>query len=68
MAYYKEVTPDFFKALSSHPSSKRLETRPEAEPILPPFKVLFVCLFYNRSQLTQKRSKAVENTCRKQQT
>ena len=32
------------KALSSHPSlaSKRLESKREAEPILPPFKALFV--------------------------
>ena len=30
------------KALSSHPSSKRLKSKREAEPAIQPFKVLFV--------------------------
>ena len=55
----------FFRTLFSHPSSKRLESRREAEPALPPFKVLFVCLLYTPSQLTRKRSKAV-GCCKRQ--
>ena len=65
MACIREYPPGFFKAPSSHPSSKRLESRREAEPPLSPLEVLFVCLLYNRSQLTRKRSKAVG--CGKQQ-
>ena len=56
-------------SLFSHPSSKRLESRREAEPAFPPFKVSFVwCVFVIRSQFTRKRSKAVEISWRKQQT
>ena len=66
MACIREYPPGLFlKAPSSHPSSKRLESRREAEPPLSPLEVLFVCLLYNRSQLTRKRSKAVG--CGKQQ-
>ena len=44
----------FLKPSSSHPSSKRLESRREVEPAPPPFKVLFACLLFDRSQLTRK--------------
>ena len=63
---YKGVAPGLFlKTPPLTPPSKRLESRREAEPPLSPLEVLFVCLLYNRSQLTRKRSKAVG--CGKQQ-
>ena len=60
----------FFQTLPSHPSSKRRQSRREAKPTFPPFIKSQFCLMCVccRSQLTLKRSNAVENSCRKQQT